>query len=63
MKIVAACQTAVLGSFDNEMSACGSVDTTAAVSIPSLVQNIMCEILGTLLNFANDFSSSYVRKI
>jgi len=44
------------------MSACGMVDTTAAVSIFSLFQNIMCEILGTLLNFDNDSSSFYVRK-
>jgi hypothetical protein len=59
VKSIAACQTAVRGSCDNETSACGSVDTTAAVSIPSLFQNIMCEILGTVLNFANDSSSFY----
>lgn len=60
MKIVAACLTAVRGSFDYEMSACGSVDTAAAVPIPSLFQNIMYEILGNLLHFANDSSSFYV---
>jgi len=62
VKIIASCQTAVPDSVDNEMSAYGSVDTTTVVSITSLFQNIMCEILGTLLNFANDFSSFYVRK-
>jgi hypothetical protein len=62
VKIIAACRTAVCGSFDSEMSACGSVDTTAAVSILSLFQNIICKILGTLLNFDNDSSSFYVRK-
>lgn len=62
MKIMAACQTDVRGSFDDEMSACGSVDNKAAVSIPSLFQNIMCEMFGTRLNFANDSSSFYERK-
>jgi len=61
VKIIAACHTAVRGNFVNEMSACGSVDTKAAVSIPCLFQNILCEILGTRLNFANDSSSFYVR--
>jgi len=60
VKIIAACQTAVPDSVDNEMSACGSVDTTTVVSIPSLFQNIMCEFLGILLNFANDSLSFYV---
>jgi len=60
VRIIAACQTAVRCSFDYEMSACGSVDTTAAVTIPSLFQNKLCEILGTLLHFANDSSSFYV---
>jgi hypothetical protein len=62
VKIMAVCHTAVRGSFDNEMSACGSVDTKVAVSVLSLFKNIMCEMFGTRLNFANDSSSFYERK-
>lgn len=60
MEIIAAYQKAIRGSFNYEMSACATVDTTVAVSIPSLFQNIMCEILGTLLHFVKDSSSLYV---
>jgi hypothetical protein len=62
VKITAACRTAVCGGLDNEVSACGLVDTTAEVSILSLFRNIMCEILENLLNFDNDSPSFYVRK-
>ena len=62
MKTIANCHTADRGSFDNERSASGSVDTTAAVLVPSVFQHRMYEILGTRINFANDSSSFYVRK-